>query len=333
MANINGTSPPPFIAGAGIGGIEAPRGNLAGRLFRVCKGKAARAARSLSSMVTRITHFRPRGVPLVRGEPGRGRRASIRPQNLAVLGSAQMRDGNRLSPGAMSSNSVPNSVLRRRPATPSPTSPAPMVRLKPGRSAGTPPPKVSGGSPPLPARSPELEDRFQGRLSPSPRAGVNPGSGSGLNPNPTASANPSLSAKPVPPPRSRSADNLRLATDPQPRIAAGDRPTPPPRSRSADSARLPTDPQPRPDGGDRPIPPPRSRPADNVRFRADPQSRITGDGRPPLPPRPAIAPQRTAPEVGPMLVFHRKDSAGPPITARVGSLLPPKPPGNDEPLR
>jgi len=265
MANINGTSPPLFIGGAGNAGIEAPRGNLAGRLFRVCKGKAARAARSLGSMVSRIAHFRSRGLPLVRGEPGRGPRASVRPQNLVVLGSAQVRDGNRLSPGAMSSNSMPSSVLRGRPATPSPTSPAPMVRLKPGRSAGTPPPKVSGGLPPLPARSPELEDRFQGRLSPSPRPGANPGSGTGLdpNPNPTASANPGVSPKPVPPPRSRSADNLRLATDPQPRIAAGDRPTPPPRSRSADSARLLTDPQPRPVGGDRPIPPPRSRPAAN----------------------------------------------------------------------
>jgi hypothetical protein len=212
-----------------------------------------------------------------------------------------MREGNRFSPGAISGNSMPNSILRGRPLTPSPTNPWPMaVRLKPGRSAGTPPAKVSDGLPPLPARSPQLEDRFQGRLSPRLPPSPNAGSGTGLNPG--------ASAKPVPPPRSRSADSVRLPTDPQPRIAAGDRPTPPPRSRSADSVRLAT----------------------------DPQSRIAGDGRPPLPPRPAIAPQATGPGAGPMLVFHRKNPAGPPITGRVESLprpLPPKPPGNDEPLR
>ncbi|WP_145925329.1 hypothetical protein [Bordetella sp. H567] len=223
---ININTATPVAGGAAIGGIETS----VERLFRTCKGTATRAARSLSRMIDRLIHSRPRNVPLVRAQTNSQRRASIRKLDFSSVGSSRFQD-TQVSPGGLSSQSMPNCVLRSPSGTPSSFSsmPIPGVRLKPGRSAGalpTPQP-VSGGRPALPARPPGLGDPFYDRAA--------------QNASPTPASIPGI--KPALPPRSRSADSSRSE--------------PPSQARSADSGNAPSLARSRSEGslGAAPVPP------------------------------------------------------------------------------
>jgi hypothetical protein len=121
-------------------------------------------------MIRGIIHPRSRNVRVVGTQTSTPPRASIRKLDFSALNTGRS-PGLQPSPGAVSSQSMPNCVLRGRPDTPSPSSPSiEGVRLKPGRVAGSPSDRkpVPDGPPPLPVRPPGLGNPFAAnRFSPS----------------------------------------------------------------------------------------------------------------------------------------------------------------------
>ncbi|WP_141218241.1 hypothetical protein [Bordetella genomosp. 11] len=166
MAIHNNTISLSVPGAAGMGGVEPPRGRLSERLFRACKGRATRAARSVSRMVGRIIRTRSSSPPPMRSATPGAPRASLRKLDFAAVDSSRCR-GLQISPGSLSSKSMPDFALRGSSATPSPSGSLPPiegVRLKPGRSAGSLPTRKPsfGGPPALPPRPPGLGDPFHG---------------------------------------------------------------------------------------------------------------------------------------------------------------------------
>lgn len=171
MAGIQNNTVP-FLShiGAGMGGIESRLGALGARVFRTCKGGVTRAARSLNRMISRAVHGRPATVPLVAAQAGSARRASIRKLDFPAVDASRFH-GLQPSPGAVSSKSTPDCILRSRPQTPSSLAePIPGVRLKPGRSAGDLPrtPEFRDEPPPLPRRAPRTASPWEADCAAAP---------------------------------------------------------------------------------------------------------------------------------------------------------------------
>ncbi|OZI20173.1 hypothetical protein CAL26_21775 [Bordetella genomosp. 9] len=188
---------PSALGAAGMAGIETPRGRLGARVFRTCRSRVTRAARSISRLVERLIHARTPKTTLIGTRPGGGPRASlarlalrpvtgtcmmggadipamsgstaaaVAPGARPSAGAARIDDPDG-SPGAWSSRSSSSPARTTSTGTPAGSPAYCGVRLKPGISPGTPPAQQpdAGMPPPLPARSKRLEDLFNGKLSP-----------------------------------------------------------------------------------------------------------------------------------------------------------------------
>ncbi|ARP83355.1 hypothetical protein CAL12_22745 [Bordetella genomosp. 8] len=183
---LTGASPS-ALGAAGMAGIETPRGRLGARVFRTCKGRVTRAARSISRLVGRLMHARTHKATVIGTRPGGGPRASLARLDLrpvmatgmtgmtGITGMTGMTgmtsttgvDDSPGSHGTWTTRSLSSPARTVSTDTPSRSPAFYGVRLKPGISPATPPAERpdTGLPPPLPARSKRLEDLFSGRLT------------------------------------------------------------------------------------------------------------------------------------------------------------------------